>query len=178
MKIFRLTVLLILLNSFLISAQEAVLDVPDRFGNIVLGMSMENVKKELQADGNFNFRGDPDISILRRPNQSLIECRGYDFIERAFFQFKEDSLYSITILLNQEMLDHYSLYTTLSGKYGDPDKLDPERSVWESETNIPALERPLQIKYMDRGVIEGITTEGKISESLSELSLAQFLEQF
>lgn len=178
MKLFRLTVLLILLNSFLISAQEDVLDVPNRFSNIVLGMSMENVKKELLSDGNFNFRGDPDISILRRPDQSLIECRGYDFIERAFFQFKEDSLYSITILLNQEMLDHYSLYTTLSGKYGDPDRLDPERSVWESETNILALERPLQIKYMDRKIMEGITTESKISESLSELSQAQFLEQF
>ena len=178
MKIFRLTVLLVLVNSFLISAQEAVLDVPDRFGNIVLGMSMENVKKELKADGNFNFRGDPDISLLRRPDQSLIECRGYDFIERAFFQFKEDRLYSITILLNQEMLDHYSLYTTLSGKYGNPDRLDPERSVWESETNILALERPLQIKYMNREIMDGITTEGKISESLSELSLEQFLDQF
>ena len=178
MKILRLTVLLIFLISSLISAQETVLDVPDRFGNIVLGMSMDNVKKELLSDGNFNFRGDPDISILRRPDQSLIECRGYDFIERAFFQFKGDSLYSITILLNQEMLDHYSLYTTLSGKYGDPDKLDPERSVWESENNILALERPLQIKYMDREIIEGITTEGKISASFSELSLVQFLEQF
>jgi len=168
----------ILLISSLVSAQESEMDVPDRFGNIILGMSMENVKKELKADGNFNFRGDPDISILRRPDQSLIECRGYDFIERAFFQFKEDKLYSITILLNREMLDHYSLYTTLSGKYGDPDRLDPERSVWESETNILALERPLQIKYMDRKIIEGITTNGKISASLSELSREQFLEQF
>ena len=178
MKILHLTVLLILLISALISAQETELEVPDRFGNIVLGMSMEDIKKELQADGNFNFRGGPDISILRRPDQSLIECRGYDFIERAFFQFKEDSLYSITILLNQELLDHYSLFTTLSGKYGNPDKLDPERSIWESETNILALERPLQIKYMDRDVMEGITTEGKIDISLSELSREQFLEQF
>ena len=79
---------------------------------------------------------------------------------------------------NQEMLDHFSLYTTLSGKYGNPDRLDPERSVWESESNILALERPLQIKYMDRKIIEGITTEGKISASLSELSLEQFLDQF
>ena len=178
MKTLRLKVVFILLISSLVSAQESGMDVPDRFGNIILGMSMENIKKELSADGNFNFRGDPDISILRRPDQSLIECRGYDFIERAFFQFKEDRLYSITILLNQEMLDHYSLYTTLSGKYGDPDRLDPERSVWESETNILALERPLQIKYMDRKIIEGITTNGKISASLSELSREQFLEQF
>ncbi len=178
MKTLRLTVVFILLISSLVSAQESGMDVPDRFGNIILGMSMENIKKELSADGNFNFRGDPDISILRRPDQSLIECRGYDFIERAFFQFKEDKLYSITILLNREMLDHYSLYTTLSGKYGDPDRLDPERSVWESETNILALERPLQVKYMDREIIEGITTGGRIFASLSELSREQFLEQF
>ena len=178
MKSLHLTVLLLIIINCLISAQETDLGIPDRFGNIVLRMSMENVKKELLADGNFNFRGDPDLSILRRPDESLIECRGYDFIEWAFFQFKEDSLYTITILLNPEMLDHYSLYTTLSGKYGNPDKLDPERSVWESETNTLTLERPLQVKYMDREIMEGITTEGKISESLSELSLTQFLEQF
>ena len=161
-----------------ISAQDSFLDVPDRFGKIILGMNIKDTENEIEADGNFNFRGSQDLSILQRPNQSLIECMGYDFVDRAFFQFKDDKLYSITILFNMELIDHYSLFTTLSKKYGDPDDLNPERSIWKSDKNILILERPLQIKYLDRKVFEGMGSDVVISKSLSELSREQFLEQF
>jgi len=176
-RLLSIFILLLIIITY-ITAQESSSEVPDRFGEIILGMSMEDAKKEIAADGNFNYRGNHDLSILRRPNESLIECRGYDFIDRAFFQFKDDKLYSITILFNQELLDHFSLFTTLSGKYGNPDNLNPEKSVWESEYTSLVLERPLQIKYLDRKIFEGIIGDADISESLSELSREQFLEQF
>lgn len=175
MNRLHLTLLLFLLIVSYVSSQE---EVPVGFAKIILGMSMEDAKKEISADGNFNYRGDQDLSILRRPNESLIECRGYDFVDRAFFQFKDDKLYSITILFNQELLDHYTLYTTLRGKYGNPDSLNPEKSIWESDKNSLVLERPLQIKYLDKNIFEGIIGDSLINQSLSELSLDQFLEQF
>ncbi len=170
--------LLLLIISGNIFTQEMFSEVPDHFRDIVLGMSMEDAQKEISSDGNFNYRGSQDLSILRRPNESLIECRGYDFIDRAFFQFKDDKLYSITILFNKELLDYFSLFTTLSGKYGNPDNLNPEKSVWESEKTSLVLERPLQIKYLDKKIFEGIISAANISQSLSELSREQFLEQF
>lgn len=173
-----LTFLLLLIITDNIFTQEAFSEVPDHFGKIFLGMSMENAQKEISADSNFNYRGSQDLSILRRPNESLIECRGYDFVYRAFFQFKDDKLYSITILFNQELLDHFSIFTTLSDKYGNPQYLNPEKSVWESENTSLVLERPLQIKYLDRKIFEGIVSDDNISQSLSELSREQFLEQF
>ncbi len=178
MKNIHRVLILIILSAGTLAAQTSVSNIPDGFGKIVLGMNMEEVKAELKADGNFNFRGSPDVSILRREDQSLIECRGYDFIDRALFQFKKDSLYSITILLNQEVMDHYSMFTTLTEKYGNPISLDPERSVWESETTTLTLERPLQIKYLNRKVMAAMISNGKIEESLSALSREQFLEQF
>ena len=176
-RLLSIFILLLIIITFT-TAQESSTEVPDRFGKIILGMSMEDAKKAILADGNFNYRGNQDLSILRRPNESLIECRGYDFVDRAFFQFKDDKLYSITILFNQELLDHFSLFTTLSGKYGNPDNLNPEKSVWESEYTSLVLERPLQIKYLDRKIFEGIVGDADISNSLSELSREQFLEQF
>jgi len=178
LKKYHIVFLLLFIILLGISAQEKFLDVPDRFGKIVLGMNIKDTENELEADGNFNYRGSKDLSILQRPNQSLIECRGYDFIDRAFFQFKDDKLYSITILFNMELIDHYSLFTTLSKKYGDPNDLNPERSIWKSDKNILVLERPLQIKYLDRKVFEGMGSDAVISKSLSELSREQFLEQF
>lgn len=176
-RLLSIFILLLIIITY-ITAQESLSEVPDRFGEIVLGMSMEGAKKEIAADGNFNYRGNHDLSILRRPNESLIECRGYDFIDRAFFQFKDDKLYSITILFNRELLDHFSIFTTLSGKYGNPQYLNPEKSVWESEYTSLVLERPLQIKYLDKKIFEGIIGDTDISQSLSELSREQFLEQF
>lgn len=178
MNRFLLAFLLLLILSATAFSQESFSEVPNHFGKIILGMSMENAKKEISADGNFNYRGNHDLSLLRRPNESLIECRGYDFIDRAFFQFKENQLYSITILFNKGLIDHYSLFTSLSGKYGDPHNLNPEKSVWESESTSLVLERPLQIKYLDKKIFDGIVSDANISMSLSELSREQFLEQF
>ncbi|MDA3941415.1 MAG: hypothetical protein PF693_19270 [Spirochaetia bacterium] len=171
-------VFFVLIISTYVSAQDSFSDVPVGFRNIILGISMEDAKKAISADGNFNYRGDQDLSILRRPNESLIECRGYDFIDRAFFQFKEDKLYSITILFNNELMDHYSLFITLSDKYGPPNSLSPEHSLWETEENSLILERPLQIKYLDRKIFQGIIGDANISQSLKELSSIQFLDQF
>ncbi|RKX86733.1 MAG: hypothetical protein DRP58_04075 [Spirochaetes bacterium] len=176
-KLLVMVLFLLLIGTY-IFAQDSFSTIPNGFGKIILGISMEDAKKAISADGNFNYRGDQDLSILKRPNESLIECRGYDFIDRAFFQFKEDQLYSITILFNFELIDHYSLFTTLSKKYGPPNSLSPEQSLWETEENSLVLERPLQIKYLDKKIFQGIIGESDISQSYSELSRVQFLDQF
>ena len=52
--------------------------VPRTFRNLSLGMSMEAVKEVLAADGLFAYRGDPDVSLLPRPNEKIgrASCRG------------------------------------------------------------------------------------------------------
>ncbi len=156
----------------------AKLEVPDRFNGIVMGMDMESVKEKLYADPNFNFRGDPDVSLLLRPNESLIECTGFSYIDRAFFQFYQKKLYIIILMLNKEKIDHYSVYTGLNDKYGEPSSLSPSKTVWESEYYSFSLERPLNIKYIDKTVFEALLMEGRAVDSLRILSREQFLDQF
>lgn len=178
-KVFKLFFIFCIVPAFIYAQTEQTLsDVPDHFGKIYLGMTMNQVKEALQNDENFHFTGDPDISILHRPNETLIECSGTYFIDRAFFQFYEDKLYTIILSLNSDEIDHYSMYTTLSGKYGKPDSLNPQKSVWESEKNILSLERPLVVKYIDRKVLDTIRTSGRSRKTLRELSRQQFLRQF
>ncbi len=148
------------------------------FNNILLGMNMEEVKEELFADPNFNFRGDPDVSMMRTPNTSLIECRGYYYIDRASFQFIDDSLFTITIILDPKRIGHYAMFTSLTDTYGEPASLSPEKSRWENEEIIISLERPLRVKYMAKAVLEELQREQRKRRSMETVTRERFLEQF
>ncbi|RKX88759.1 MAG: hypothetical protein DRP59_11870 [Spirochaetes bacterium] len=160
------------------STGSGTMDIPGHFNKIYLGMTLDQVKQALAEDSNFYYTGDPDLSILQRPNETLLECSGTFYIERAFFQFYQEKLYTITLVLSPDDVDHFSVYTELAGKYGDPQELDPHKSVWSSDSYLLSLERPLTVKYMDRKMLDGIRTSGQTKKTLQELSRKQFLDQF
>ena len=152
--------------------------LPKGFRAIELGMDLERVKELLAGDSYFLFRGDPDVSMLEKPNRTLIECRGSFFIHRAFFQFYEEKLYIIILMLNQEQLDHYSLFTTLSERYGKSQDFSPQRISWRSADVELSLERPLTIKYLDLVVFEELRMRSRADESLLQGLRENFLKQF
>ena len=151
---------------------------PTGFNLIELGLDIDEVKGVLKADSNFLFRGDPDVSMLARPNEALIETDGSSFVSRAFFQFHERRLYTIIIELDAERMDHFTMYTTFVERYGDPDYLDPNEVVWDFGDIRLSLERPLRIKYVDVPVFEGILASQRQLESLGRVSRDGFLDQF
>ncbi len=157
---------------------EQEIEPPTGFSEIELGLELEEVKRRLEADSNFAFRGDPDVSLLSAPNETLIETTGTTFIERAWFQFSESRLYSIILELNRSRLDHYTMYTRLVESYGEPTSLNPTESVWEFESVRLSLERPLSVKYLDAEAFDRIIGERRRTESLNRISRDRFLDQF
>lgn len=151
---------------------------PWGFRSIRLGMELEEVKQLLIDDPLFDYRGDPDISFLPLPPQTLIETSGSSFIRRAYFQFDEDRLYIIILSMDPNRLDYYTLYSTLSEKYGPPTRLDPTEAVWQFERLRMSLERPLNVKYIDSAVFEALKEEGQVQQDLWEISKENFLQQF
>ena len=79
----------------------AVLSVPREFRGISLGMGMDEVKAALMADGLYFYRGEPDVSLLPRPNESIIEVSGLSYVRRAFFQFYEGRLFVMIFAMNE-----------------------------------------------------------------------------
>jgi hypothetical protein len=151
---------------------------PRGFRSIQLGMELEEVKQLLIDDPLFDYRGDPDISFLPLPPQTLIETSGSSFIRRAYFQFDEDLLYIIILSMDPDRLDYYTLYSALSEKYGPPTRLDPTEAVWQFERVRMSLERPLNVKYIDSAVFEALKEEGQVQQDLWEISKENFLQQF
>ena len=160
------------------AAPLAEIKPPTGFNLIELGLDLDEVKEVLEADSNFFFRGDPDVSMLARPNEALIETEGTTFVSRAFFQFHERNLYIIILELDADRMDHFTMYATFLERYGDPDYLDPNEVVWDFGEVRLSLERPLRIKYVDVPVFESILASERQVESLRRVSRDGFLDQF
>jgi hypothetical protein len=160
-----------------LSAQEAAA-LPRQFRSIALGMGLEELKTALAEDGLFNFRGDRDVSFLPSPQQSLVETTGFSFVKRAFFQLNQGELFIMAFTMNTELVDHYSVFTALTEKYGQPDSLDPQQAVWENGTTRLALERPLTVKYIDLGVFNGMVEESAAQETKELRQRQEFIDAF
>jgi len=160
------------------SARSPVQPPPRAFRGLSLGMELELAKQALAADPLFRYRGDPDVSFLPQTGQPLIECAGTAWVRRAYFQFADSRLLIMILVLDTQKLDHYSLFTSLSGKYGQPSSLSPQESVWRSEEVRFSLERPLTVKYIDAAAFSRIVSRGAAVEDLEKLSRETFIEQF
>lgn len=161
-------------------AQDAAQPPPiqNGFASIRLGLEFGEVEERLAQSAAFRYRGEPDVSLVPLSDRRVIEAEGATFIERGFFQFSEDRLYIIILRLNRSELDHYTMYTQLSDKYGQPDSLSPQEIVWEDEAVRLSLERPLTVKYVAKAVFEDLMAESQVEQSARTLSRDQFVEQF
>lgn len=160
------------------AATDQAATLPTAFSSIELGLGVDTVKDRLRADPNFEYRGDPDVTLTPDREQQLIEVEGTFFVERAFFQFEGKELYIIILQLNRSRLDYFTMYTELEGKYGEPAVFHPSLVVWESDEVRMSLEKPLTVKYVWRPVFESLVASGEMERSQRDLSREDFLEQF
>ncbi len=170
--------LLLLSIGLLAGACAAAQPMTRGFRGVELGMSLEQVTERLVSDPLFGYRGEPDVSLLPSAQQTLIESTGSSWVRRSFFQFQDGRLFSIILMLDPQRLDYYTLYETLTRKYGNCARLNPSEAVWDFSGVRLSLERPLAVKYLDTAVFERLREEGKAGESMSEMSKKMFLEQF
>jgi len=152
--------------------------LPRQFRELTLGMSLDELKSALQRDTLFNFRGDRDVSFLPAREESLVEVSGSSFIRRAFFQLRDGAVFIMAFTLNTDMMDHYSVFTGLVEKYGQPTRLNPRESVWESDDVYVAIERPLTVKYIDKNVFNDIINESDLIQSHRIRQRQEFLDEF
>ncbi|MDR3283709.1 MAG: hypothetical protein LBS97_00845 [Treponema sp.] len=180
-----LVILLVFTVSGICAAQEEPADasetaaLPVGYGSdIKLGMTFAETQTVLVENPAYGYKGEADVSLIESPNRTLIETAGLrdSVFERCWFHFYEDKLYIITLALNPAKADHYSIFTTLRGKYGDPKSLSPEKTVWENETVLMSLERPLTLRYVDAPVFQQLLNAAAVEKSGAEYLRDRFLE--
>lgn len=154
------------------------LPVPDTYRGIRLGMGLDEVKEILKTEPVFGYRGERDVSMIPNPDRTLIETSGSGYIKNAWFQFSEDSLYIMTIVLNTEKIDYYSMYKSLSEKYGEPENLSPQKAMWLSDTVCLTLEKPLYVKYIDTEIYNNLLDTSRAGVDYEELLQEAFIDSF
>jgi len=160
------------------AASKETKPLPRQFREISLGMGLDNLKDALLKDKLFNFRGDRDVSFLPVREESLVETTGSSFVRRAFFQLRDGILFTMSFTLDTNLMDHYSMFTNLVEKYGQPSYLDPKEAVWETEDTRITLERPLTIKYIDKKALNDIISESALIQSQRVRERQEFLDEF
>jgi hypothetical protein len=148
------------------------------FRDLRPGLSLDEVKRRLEGDPYFNYRGDPDVYFLPAKEQLLIECSGNVFIRRAYFQFVDKKLYSFIIDLDDSRVDFFTMFTQFHRTYGAYVSFSPQTVTWEKAGLRLALEKPLTVKYIDLAVFERLKEKGRARVSDQEKSLADFLGEF
>jgi len=158
------------------AAQNAVPE--GKFRAYYLGMTLDELKRALAQDPFFAFKGDRDVSFLPLTKQNLVESEGLSFVKRAFFQLKDGKVFIMAFSFNTDLIDHYSIYTTLVEKYGEPEFLNPEEAVWETDTIRLSIERPLTVKYIDKIIFNDLVNSSTIEKSVRQELREDFLDEF
>ena len=154
--------------------------LPNGYSSAKLGMDIDSLKDALKNDHQFGYRGESDVSLSPSDGQYLIETDGslygYSFLGRCWFQFSEEKLYIITLNLDRSKVDHYSVFSKLCEKYGNPDELSPQKSVWRDGSVIMSLEKPLTLKYVDAKTFEGKKSSSNVQKTTAENARDDFLD--
>ena len=154
--------------------------LPSGYSSAKLGMSIDSLKDALKNDHQFGYRGDRDVSLSPSDGQYLIETdgslSGFSFLERCWFQFSDDKLYIITLNLDRSKIDHYSVFSKLCEKYGNPSELSPKKSVWKDDGVIMSLEKPLTLKYVDAKTFDSKKDSSNVQKTTAENARDEFLD--
>lgn len=158
------------------------IDLPNGYKNIQLGMTLDETKQSLLEDSDFGYKGDRDVSLLPGQNRILIETDtqskySLSFLTQCWFQFYDDKLFIITININPEKMDYYSIFTKLTEKYGKPNKLNPNSASWENDDVTMSLEKPLTLKYIENNIFKETQNYSNINKAPEEKTREMFLEE-
>ena len=80
--------------------------------------------------------------------------------------------------INENKMDHYSVFTSLSGKYGKPASLSPSESVWADGVTQPVGRAAAGGKVHRSATFDAIKAAGAAEVSMEELLRADFLDSF
>ena len=73
-------------------------------------------------------------------------------------------------------MDHYSIFSALCKKYGRPNSVSPDKTLWENDDYSMSLERPLTLKYIDKNIFNQLQQKSLVNPSGSEITREMFLE--
>lgn len=139
--------------------------LPKGYDGIELGMGLDQVKEILLEKPNFGYKGDRDVTLLPGKNRTLIETSGSRQMNRCFFQFSDEKLYTMTINFKPKKMDFFDIFSEMKEKYGEATMVSADLAQWSNDQVIINLERPATLKYIDKVIFESIRDASETKKS-------------
>jgi hypothetical protein len=158
------------------SVQKAFQALPQGYGSIRLGMGFEEATEILRRSSSFTWRGQPEVSLSPDGLDKIVESTGARYLNKGIFQFEKEKLFAIILDFNPEQIDFFMVLSNLTERYGEPVSLDNKRVIWENQNIRLSLEKPLTLKYLDRGVIDRRSKAAGVDKAIQEESREMFLD--
>lgn len=145
------------------------------FDNLFIGMDYQSALEALDSSDNFIYNSQMPMWINDNP---VIAANGKGFVDKGYFQFYNGILYSITIELNKNRIDFFTMFMQLQAKYGKYKSFSPTIVRWEDENALLSLERPLTLRYLEKATHSQLLESSKTKKSQAQKKREDFLEQF
>lgn len=143
-----------------------------------MGMNRKTVQDKLYQSKLFYYQGEPEVTMTKNPAETLLNCQGRGIVKKGTFHFYKGRLFVITLILNPEEIDYYTLFTRFTKRFGDPKKMSPKSALWENKKTRLGLEKPLAIRFVDAEIFDSMEKKGKIKENVKVKTREDFLELF
>ncbi len=124
--------------------------LPETYLGLQLGLTEAEIDQLLLTNDYFFYTGEPQVSFRAPDQEYVFDVVGRGYVDRALFQFKDMVLVSMDFYFNQTEIDYYSLHTTFSTKYGDPDIVHPQYMIWENENVRIRIGKEIRIQYIQK----------------------------
>lgn len=148
---------------------------PWGYGELKLGESYERIRELLEQSNDFQYNSQRMSWTADSPT---ISAEGRGHIRKGYFQFHDQKLYSIILVLDENKLDYYTLFNTFEKRYGAFSELSPAQVKWTGNSSSLALEKPLTVKYLDLELHRQFLDTSMVDKAEGEVSREGFLEKF
>lgn len=89
------------------------------------------------------------IEGFEQEDWAVLVTEGKPFFPNIFFLFHEKKLFGVVVVFNREKYSYPLLIRVLTAKYGRPNMLGHDVTVWQNKRIRLQLENGLRLKYLD-----------------------------
>jgi hypothetical protein len=123
--------------------------LPDGYGNFRFGMTRTAVLAEVRRDPNLALTTGDFIEGFDRENWTVLVASGPPSFRNVYFLFADDKLFGIMLVFEPRQFSYYEVLHSLARRYGRPNTLGQDVTIWQNENVRLQLEHRVYLKYLD-----------------------------
>ena len=130
--------------------------LPKNYKKYTFGMTRQEILDLVKKDPDLKSYDADFIEGFEKENWNVLITAGRLKRVNVIFSFYENKLYNIMLSFNQEKYSYYGVLKEISKKFGWPNIMGQNTSIWQDKSVRIQLERGPYLKYFDIALFKKI----------------------